>query len=95
MTQAHNGVDSLEGGVDSLEGGVDPQDWVTIWQSEWAAIAVDREVQEGLMALTCAWNTALAARANGSAGFTRPDAAAGAASASDASGAGQPEPAGA
>jgi hypothetical protein len=85
MTQAHKGVDSLEGGVD-------PQDWVTIWQSEWAAIAVDREVQEGLVALTGAWNTALAPRADGPPGFTRPDAAAGAASAGDASGAGQPEP---
>jgi hypothetical protein len=87
MTQAHNAVDSQESGVD-------PQDWVTIWQSEWAAMAVDREVQEGLIAITDSWNTALAARSDRSPGLAGSDAAAGAAPAGDASGAGQPGPTG-
>jgi hypothetical protein len=79
MTQAHNGVD--------------PLDWVTIWQSEWAAIAVDREVQEGLIAVTGLWNAALAAGADGPPGRAGADAAPGAAPAGDASGAGEPGPA--
>ena len=74
MTQPPNGVDS--------------HDWVTIWQSEWTAMAVDREVLEGLVATTQAWNLALAARADGSAGRAGADAAPGTAAAGDASGAG-------
>jgi hypothetical protein len=73
--------------------GVDPHDWVTIWQSEWAAMAVDRELQEGLIAITQAWNMALAARADGSLGRPGADAAARAPSTGDASGAGEPGPA--
>ena len=83
MAQARNDVDSQHRAAD-------PQDWVTIWQSEWAALAVDREVQEGLIAMTDAWNTALAARADGSPGFAGSDAAAGTTPTSDASGVGQP-----
>jgi hypothetical protein len=70
--------------------GVDPRDWVTIWQSEWAAMAVDRELQEGLAAATEAWNAAFATRLDGSAGRSRPDAPAGAPPADDAPGDGQP-----
>jgi hypothetical protein len=70
--------------------GVDPLDWVTIWQSEWAAMAVDRELQEGLIVASTAWNTALAAGADGSPGRAGADAAAGAAPTNDASGPGEP-----
>jgi hypothetical protein len=86
MTQVHKGVDSPDGGID-------PQDWVTIWQSEWAAMAVDREMQEGLIAMTGAWNIALAARSDGPPGRAGADAAAGTASAGDAFSAGKPGPA--
>jgi hypothetical protein len=86
MTQAPNGVDSQE--VNAQQ--VSAQDWVTIWQSEWAAMAVDREVQEGLAAVTGAWNAALAAGADGSPGRAGTDAAAGAAPLGHAFGAGQP-----
>jgi hypothetical protein len=55
-------------------GGVDPNDWITIWQSEMAAMAVDREIHEGLAAATHAWNAALAARIDGPPGLPRPDA---------------------
>lgn len=68
--------------------GIDPADWVTIWQSEWAAMAVDREVQEGLTATTQAWNAALAG-VDGPAGRAGPDAAPGAASAGNAPGNGE------
>jgi hypothetical protein len=34
---------------------VDPADWVTIWQSELAALAVDRESHEIVAALSGAW----------------------------------------
>jgi len=30
-------------------------DWATIWQSEWAAIAMDREVQETWRRMTASW----------------------------------------
>ena len=73
--------------------GVDPADWVTIWQSEWAAIAVDREVLEGLTASAVAWNVALAARLDGPAGRPGADAPAGAAPARPASGNGERGPA--
>ncbi len=60
--------------------GVDPNDWITIWQSELAGMAVDREIHEGLAATTQAWNAALALGIDGPAGLPRPDAAPGAAS---------------
>ena len=31
------------------------RDWMTIWHSEWAALAVDPEVQEGIRALFAMW----------------------------------------
>ena len=31
------------------------EDWVTIWHSELAALAVDREVQEAVLRLVDAW----------------------------------------
>jgi hypothetical protein len=34
---------------------VDPADWVAIWQSELAALAVDRESHESVAALAGAW----------------------------------------
>lgn len=36
-------------------------DWITIWQSEWAALATDREVQEGWQRAADAWAAAAAA----------------------------------
>jgi len=73
--------------------GVDPQDWVTIWQSEWAAMAVDRELQEGLIASTEAWNAALAAGLDRPLGHAGADATARAAPTGDAPGAREPGPA--
>ena len=32
------------------------RDWMTIWQSEWAALAVDREVRESIQALLALWS---------------------------------------
>jgi hypothetical protein len=93
MTQLHKAVDSQEEHSSPLDWRLDPRDWVTIWQSEWAAMAVDREMQEGLTAVTDAWNTALAARTDGSSGCAGADAAPGAASTGDAFGAGEPGPA--
>ena len=74
--------------------GVDSADWVTIWQSEWAAIAVDREVQENLVAATAMWNIALAGP-DRPAGRPGADAPPGTAPAGHAPGAGQPRPGGA
>ncbi len=68
-----------------LPDGIDPNDWVTIWQSELAAMAVDREIHEGLTATTQAWNAALALGIDGPAGFPRPDAPPGTAAPGDAS----------
>ena len=74
-----------------LQHGVEPRDWVTIWQSEWAAMAVDREALEGLAAAALAWNAAFAPRADGQPpGRAGADAAAGAAPAGAAPGAGKP-----
>ncbi len=36
--------------ADPIPGGVDPADWATLWQSEVAALAVDREAHEALHA---------------------------------------------
>ncbi len=37
---------------------IEPADWITLCQSELAALAVDREFAEGLSAATEAWNLA-------------------------------------
>ncbi len=71
--------------------GIDPNDWITIWQSEMAALAVDREIHEGLAAATHAWNAAFAARIDGPAGLPGPDAAPGTAPAGHAPCPGEPE----
>jgi hypothetical protein len=70
---------------------LDPQDWITIWQSEMAALAVDRECHEAVLAGALAWKAihdATAARDDGSAGRAGPDATPGAEAAGAASGAG-------
>ena len=54
----------------SLDGLPSSQDWATIWQSELAALAVDRECNEGFLAWGQAWVTAFDAPA----GRTGPDA---------------------
>lgn len=41
---------------------VDPKDWTTLWQSELAALAVDRECHEGLAAFSTAWSQLAIAR---------------------------------
>ena len=35
---------------------LDPEDWITVWQSELAARAVNRELHEQLAATADAWN---------------------------------------
>jgi hypothetical protein len=37
------------------------RDWVTLWQSEVAAVAVDREAQESVQALAALWANAASA----------------------------------
>lgn len=69
------------------------QDWVTIWHSELAALAVDREQQEavlrGIDALGGAWGgVAAMVAAVDAEGRAGPDAAAGAAAVAAASDAG-------
>ena len=66
---------------------IDPADWATIWQSELAALAVDREGHEALAAWGRFWNQIGAPTRDGAAGQARPDAPAGAAAAGDAPGA--------
>lgn len=66
------------------------RDWMTIWQSEIAALGVDREVQEGWARLAGDWARAAVQMSGGldPAGRAGTDAAPGAAAAADASGAG-------
>ena len=63
------------------------QDWVTIWHSEMAALAVDREQQEAVLRGVDAWGAVAALMAVGldAAGRAGADAAAGAAAADAAS----------
>jgi hypothetical protein len=41
------------------------RDWITLWQSELSALAVDREAQEGWQALLAVWAGAAAAMLQG------------------------------
>ena len=80
--------------MSDTSGAADPdarvRDWMTIWQSEIAALGVDREVQEGWARLAGNWARAAVQMSGGrdSAGRAGADAAPGAAAAADASGAG-------
>ena len=68
------------------------RDWITIWQSEAAALAADREMQEGLQRLADLWARVAAAGLaafDGPAGRPGPAAPAGAAPAAAASDAGE------
>jgi hypothetical protein len=56
------------------------RDWITIWQSELAAVAVDREAQESWQALLALWAGAAGAMLQATAWAT-PDGAPGAAAA--------------
>ena len=69
-------------------GAVDPQDWITIWQSELSALAVDREAHEGLVALSQAWASLAHDRDDGPAGRAGADAPPGTAAPGAASGPG-------
>ena len=64
--------------ADPIPGGADPADWATLWQSEVAALAVDREAQEGIHAWCQAWSSARERLAghHAAAGRTDADAAA-------------------
>ena len=39
---------------------IKPEDWTTIWQSELAALAVDQEISEVLVAAVSKWNAEFA-----------------------------------
>jgi len=72
------------------------QDWATILQSEWAALAVDREVQEGLQraaTLLARHAATLAPGADDPPRPARPDAPPGAAALDAAPDAARPQPA--
>ena len=66
---------------------VDPAwaDWVTVWQSEMAAMAVDREVHEALQRAADLWATAALAAGHDPSGRTGAAPAAGSAPALAAS----------
>ncbi|WP_254070337.1 hypothetical protein [Acidisphaera sp. L21] len=54
---------------------IDPQDWITIWQSEMSALAVDQEYHEAITAASTAWTGLLRdARNDQPAGRASPDA---------------------
>ena len=61
--------------TDMIGDAVDPADWVTIWQSELAALAVDRECAEALLL----WGQPWVSAGDQPPGRPGPDAAAGAA----------------
>ena len=69
-----------------LENGTLAADWITIWQSEWAAAAVDREVQEAWLRVAAQAGAAPPPQAPGDAapGSARPVPPARASAAADA-----------
>ena len=75
-------------------GSPDPLDWITIWQSELAALATDRECHEALVAAAQSWASLTdgsATRDDGPAGRAGPDAPPRPEAAGPASGAGDDE----
>jgi hypothetical protein len=56
---------------------VDPHDWVTLWQSELSALAVDRECHEAVAAFATAWAAAVARHDGAATGHDRPAGRAG------------------